>query len=123
MFLAPIRVRTSDRSDKLHPMSRLNIGKLVSPVEDNWAVKDFGMVVEEDVPVLLSHVAIVREASGKAAELQRNRKKKSNKKSRTGLDSELVQLPAARMLKTSHLTNIGGPPIDVLHQAEEEIRA
>nr|POF17993.1 hypothetical protein CFP56_13404 [Quercus suber] len=47
-----LQVIATEKSDKLHPMSRLNLEKVFSPVEDNIEVRDFGHVCKQDILVL-----------------------------------------------------------------------
>ena len=54
MTKGPIKVRAADRHSVLRRESRIRFGKTYS-IEFNVKVKDIGVVVEDDLDVLLSH--------------------------------------------------------------------
>ena len=69
----PIRIETTDRTDKLHPMSRINLGK-VWPIEDNIRVKDYGRVHKDSLDDLMEQFRKVNQERNNA---QRRKKKRA----------------------------------------------
>lgn len=73
-----IRIETTDRTDKLHDMSRLNLGKVI-PVEYNIRVRDFGRVENKYLEALKTQYNQVNQERHKSQTNARKKRRQSEK--------------------------------------------